>query len=87
MHRRADLSALESLSVTDLPSTSALPDQFPLELCRCTEDLQEESRCRISLVRVESLGDGNESDATALQDLDVVETVHQGAAKPVQLPN
>lgn len=55
--------------------------------CSGSESLEEETGCRIPLVRIESLGDSDEPDSVVLQDLNVVETIHQGAPEPVELPN
>ena len=40
-----------------------LPDQFPLQLGKSSHDLKQEVRHRVGLVRVDSLGNGDEPDS------------------------
>jgi hypothetical protein len=58
-------------------SLTAFKDQGALKLSRCSEDLQHESGGRIPVICVQPLGHSDESDTTALQDLDVVEAVYK----------
>jgi hypothetical protein len=48
--------------------------------------VQQESRGRILKIRIQSLGNGDETDAVLLQRLDVVQAIHERTAKAVQFP-
>jgi hypothetical protein len=52
-----------------------------------SQDVEQESACRVLLVRVEALGDGDKPDSVVLQDADAAQAIDQGSAEPVQLPH
>jgi hypothetical protein len=54
-----------------------LSDQRSLELRGGAQHVQQKPRRRILEIRIQSLGDIDEPDAVLLQDLDVVQAVHQ----------
>ena len=70
-------AALEIPLVTSPAGLRPLPNQCPLELRRGTQHVQQKPRRRILEIRIQSLGDRDEPDAVLLQDLDVVQAVHQ----------
>ena len=61
----------------------ALADQLPLELGKGDEDVQ--GHAAHGVLGVEGLGDRNEGDAVAFEQLDQIQEIEHRAGKPVDL--
>src|SRR3954469_8044329 len=67
------------------PGVGAFPDDLPLELCQCSENLKDQfsaGRCRINV-----LGEALKADLAVVELGDAGDEVFEGPTKPVQLPD
>src|SRR5258708_15342996 len=76
VNRVAHFTAGEVLPVPNLAGLGALPNQGFFELRRGAQHVEQEFACRVALISVQSLSNGNKPDAVVLQGADVVEAIN-----------
>jgi len=82
----ARLAPLVVLPVARPTRMGTLRDQGPLQFRRRPQDVKQEPRGGVLLVRVQALGDCDETDPAVLQRVDAVDEVDQGTPEAVQFP-